>query len=405
MPGKEDTIHDFSLIDGPLYRLGLRLGLVVKKTNTIRIGLVLSVVTWSVLVILAGLEGLTAKLFSLQFIAVHIRLIVVIPLFFLTETLVTPQMDQFVGNIASSGLVSDEERPLFASLVRRIRRLGDIWMIELLFLLAVFTITMFISNGLLIGSTSNVLFIGRSVSFLEMINSRTNGDIPWTVYWYFVFCLPLFRFLLVRCIWQIMLWCYFLWRLQKLNLRLNAVHPDETAGLGYLEVVHEHFIPLVIALSAILSASLAEDIVSQRIPFNAIYSVIPFALIPSALLFILPLFMFTPKLSSCRNNALSEYMKWSSRHVTAFHFKWGEQNESDESLLGTADLHSFAALNNSINNIRGMRCIPASKRLLMGMVVSTILPLLPLLFLKYNFYELVLQITTMLFGLRKFGFK
>ena len=63
METRED-IADFSLLGGPLYRLGCRLGLVHGRTNTITLGLVLGALPWIVLVALALVEGLGQVLFS-----------------------------------------------------------------------------------------------------------------------------------------------------------------------------------------------------------------------------------------------------------------------------------------------------------------------------------------------------
>lgn len=96
---------ELSLFGGPLQRLGVRLGLVRGGTDTIRLGLALGLLSWSVLILLALLQGVGPKVFSLAVIGGHIRLLVAIPLFFLGETLVAPRMAEFVRNILGSGLV------------------------------------------------------------------------------------------------------------------------------------------------------------------------------------------------------------------------------------------------------------------------------------------------------------
>ena len=58
----------------------------------------------------------------------------------------------------------------------------------------------------------------------------------------------MFRWLL-----RLVTWSVFLFRLARLPLRLVPTHPDAAGGLGYLEVVHLHFAPLVLAVSAVLA--------------------------------------------------------------------------------------------------------------------------------------------------------
>ena len=83
---RSSATQSFSLLGGPLHRLGCRLGLVREETNTILLGLAPGLLTWGVLVLLTLLQGVGAKVFSLSVIGGHVRLLVVIPLFFICET-------------------------------------------------------------------------------------------------------------------------------------------------------------------------------------------------------------------------------------------------------------------------------------------------------------------------------
>jgi hypothetical protein len=84
--------EEFSLLGGPLHRLGRRVGLVRGGTNTVALGLALGLVLWTVLVALAFFEGVSQQLFSLSVIGGHVRLLVVIPLFFICESVLEKTM-------------------------------------------------------------------------------------------------------------------------------------------------------------------------------------------------------------------------------------------------------------------------------------------------------------------------
>ena len=224
---------------------------------------------------------------------------------------------------------------------------------------------------------------------LETVEREAGVKFKKTGGWYMGFCLPLFQFLMIRWFWHLILWWCFLWRIEKLKLHLIPTHSDSAAGLGYLEVVQEHFAPLAMAFSAVLSARFAEDISSQTMTFETLYISIPIVLILNAVLFIGPLFIFFRKLWRCRVTGLNEYMTMAYHYVNAFDRKWiRDEKATGEDQLGTADLQSLADLTNSINVVREMRWIPASRRLLLTLAVSVILPLLPLLLLKYPVVEL-----------------
>jgi len=387
---EDDKIPELSLLGGPLQWLGCRLGLVREGTNTVWLGVALGLLAWGVLMLLALLQGFGHKVFSFAVIGGHVRLLVAIPLFFLCETWVVPLMAEFARGIVSSGLVPDAELPALQSDIRRVGRMKDSWLAEVLFLLLAFAWP-------LIGTVTNLP--GRTGNWASIL-AQVGGRLTLINGWYLMFCLPLFRFLMLRWLWHLSLWWFFLWRVKKLDLHLIPTHPDSAGGLGYLEVVQEHFTPLAAAISAVFSASFAEGIFSGTMAFETLYRLIPMVLLLNAVLFLGPLFLFSAKLWICRITGWSEYMRMASRYVNNFDRKWirGE-NASGESLLGTPDMQSLADLTNSVNVVRNMRIIPAGQRLMVQLAASAILPLLPLAFLKYPVVDVAARLFQMLTGL------
>jgi len=380
---------EFSLLGGPLLRLGRRLGLVREGMNAVWLGIALGLAAWGVLVILGLLQGIGGRMFSVAVIGAHVRLLVAIPLFFVCETVVAPRMAEFVRHIVRSGVVPESELPDLESAIRRVGRLKDSWVAEVLFLVAVAAlpvVEVFVSMP---GRT------GDWTSLLDQAETRPT----WVLGWHLGFCLPLFRFLLLRWLWHLGLWGYFLWRVERLNLRLIPTHSDGAAGLGYLEVVHEHFAPLVLAISAVLSASFAEGLSTGTTTFGALYYAVPLVFLLTAALFIGPLLVFSRKLWNCRATGLSEYMAMASRYTHAFDAKWvRDEKATGESQLGTADMQSLADLTNSMNVVYGMRWIPAGRRLAVALAVSVVVPLAPLLLMAYRWDQVAAWLFEMLTG-------
>jgi len=387
---KESAIQELSLLGGPLQWLGCRLGLVRDGSNTIRLGVALGLFCWVVLLALAFLEGFGRRIFSLPAIGSHVRLLVAIPLMFLGETCVAPQMAEFARYVVRSGLVPAAALTALASNIRRTCQLKDSRLAEGLLFLVAFALPLVGPVDALAGKTSSWAVVLQS----------TGGKFPWTTGWYLGFCLPFFRFLLFRWLWRLGLWWWFLWRLHKLELRLVPTHSDSTAGLGFLEVVHENFAAVILAISAVCSAQFAEDISSGTMVFDALYGWVPIVLLLTTVLFMAPLCMFSQKLWKARNSGMSEYMAMADRYVKAFDHKWIRGEEaSGESQLGTADLQSLADLTNSLNVVRGMRWIPVGQRQMTILFASTIAPLLPLLLLKYPIDQVTAKVFQMLTGM------
>jgi hypothetical protein len=388
---KREGLEDFSLLGGPLYRLGCRLGLVRDRTNSVALGLVLGALPWIVLVALALVEDLGSVLFSVEAIGRHVRLLVTIPLLFACEALIDPRFTMFVRGIVRSQVVPAAAHPALAPEIARITRWKDAWMPEAFFLLVAV---------LLAVTTRNVNFFDYLSGLDLPSNPRVLGETTWTSHWYWMVCMTLFRFLLLRWLWRLALWCFFLWRVSRLELRLLPAHPDRAGGLGLLELVHTEFAPLVLAISATQAASLAEQIASGRITFEAIYPAVAIVLLADAVLFVGPLYVFFRKLWRCKVKGLSDYSAFAERYVNEFERKWlGADAAPGEQMLGTADIQSLADLGNSVGTVRNMRLVPASPSMLMYLAIAALLPLLPLVLFKYPIADLLAKFFERLSGL------
>jgi hypothetical protein len=236
-------------------------------------------------------------------------------------------------------------------------------------------------------------FSGTTVSYDPSLGAHSA-----TSEFYWIVCLPLFRFLGLRWIWRMALWSRFLWRVSRLNLRLIPTHPDGAGGLGYLEVVHSHFLPLVMAVSAIQAATLAEEVVSGASTFESIGPAVAISLVVDAVLFIGPMLLFSRKLWTCRVRGMSEYMELAADYVGRFDRKWLRVSGRPENLLGTSDIQSLADLANSMTIVRRMRALTISLHFLKNMATAAVAPLLPLLLLKYPVSELAQKFFTRLSG-------
>jgi hypothetical protein len=386
-----EGIADFSLLGGPLHRLGCRLGLVRDGTNTVALGLVLGAFPWIVLVALALVEGLGPALFSIEAIGRHVRLLVTIPLLFVCEAFIDPRFTAFVNGIVRSQVVPATARPALESEIAGITRWKDGWLPEAFFLLVAVLLALTMRNANFFDYLSGVA--GRS-------NPRVLGATSWTSQWYWMVCMPLFRFLFMRWLWRLALWCFFLWRVSRLELRLVPTHPDRAGGLGFLELVHTEFIPLVLAISAAQSASLAQDIALGRMVFDAIYPGVAFVLLADAVLFVGPLYIFSLKLWRCKVKGMNDYSAFAERYVNEFDRKWlGADPARGEQLLGTADIQSLADLSNSVSIVRNMRLVPVSPSILMYLAVAALVPLVPLVLFKYPIGDLLAKFVDRLSGL------
>jgi hypothetical protein len=378
----------FSLLGGPLHGVGRRLGLVRGVSTTVPLGLVLGLGCWAVMLALALIEGFGRGLFSLVALPAHVSLLIAIPSFFVCEAWVDPRMATFVHTIVRSGVVPEDTLPALDRVTAQVLRWRDSWIPEALCLALAALWSMSGSAPALEGARA-VFDVGH-----------TGAAIPLAGRWYCFVCLPLFHFLILRWLWRLGLWSHFLWRMSRLELHLLPTHPDGLAGLGYLEVVNKHFMPLILSLSAVQAAAFAGEMSAGIVTFDAIYPTLAMVLIVDIVLFMCPTFVFTPKLWACKVKGLSDYMEFASVYVTGFDKKWVRTGAPpDERLLGTSDIQSLADLGNSLNAVKGMRVVPIELGLFVELVVVALLPALPLALFKYSIPELAEKFFTRLSGM------
>lgn len=378
-----------SLLGGPLHRLGSSIGLVRNSGNTVPLGIALAVVAWSVLAVLALIEQAASQIFSLAVIGGHVRLLLVIPLFFVCETLVDPRIQVFVNQLIRSQAVPLSEQARLRSDVMRIARLRDSPLPEAICLLLVVLMS-------LAAPALQMALPGITAAYHA---GDAPNPAPMTAMWYWSVCMPLFRFLALRWLWRLMLWIWLLWCLSRVRLSLVATHPDGAGGLGYLEVVHAEFSPLVFAISAAAAATFAESIVAGTSALSNVYPNLMLLLLIDAVLFIAPLCILSSKMWQCRVAALQAYGDLASRYVSEFEKKWIPGTSGEEPLLGSPDLQSLADLSSSFDNITRMRLIPAGPRLPLTLGVAALLPLLPLLLFEYPMADLAERLFKMVFTL------
>ncbi len=380
-----EALENFSLLGGPLHRLGVRLGLVRQGTHTVLLGVALGGGMWIVVVILALLEGIADRVFSLSAIGASARLLVVIPLMFVCESWVTPRMAAFVDRITDSGIVPAGELPALDAAAARIRRWADAWWPEAAGLLAAVLLAVSDTRVPHFGASSGSRAGGavdRRLDLFQCGASSSSGS--------------------CCCAGSgaLGLWCWFLWRVSRLDLQLIPGHPDGAGGLATLSSVHERFTPLVAAISVLESAALAEDLSAGAVTMTAVYPFLALLLAMDAALFLGPLLVFTDKLWAGRTRGMSDYMGFAGRYVKEFERKWLESGDPapGESMLGTPDLQSLADLANSVNIVREMKWVPISSRLLTQLAMAALLPLAPLLLFKYPLAELAQKLVARLIG-------
>ena len=377
-----DDLREFTLLRGPLFRLCRACGLARDRSSWVRAGFVLALVLWGGCVSLAALAGKNP--FVLDFIDVHVRLLLAVVLMFLGEALLDGCARDLIRDIARSGLAQGESLVRLHSRLRRLARWQDSALAEGTCLLLALALTWHAPSIELPGFDHRVGVVDSPQTAVLQL-------------WYLV-AMTAFRFLVFRWLWRLLLWGACLAVLARLPLALLPTHADGMAGLSGLDTAQASLAPLVLALSAVMAAGLCSDIASGQMSLEQTYSVIAAVLVFDAVVFVGPLLLFCAPLWRCRVRGISSYAAFSARYSREFEQKWLAGKEPDEPMLGNADVQSLADLQSVVSIVRELRLLPLSAGTLGILTSAAITPMLPLLPFKYPMDEILQRIFSQLSG-------
>lgn len=385
----ESLVQNFSIVvGGPVYDLLLRLGLMRHGLpNILRRMVAVIALTWVPLLLLSLRDGAAfgdqVQIPLLSDFSIYGRLVFGLPLLLLAEIVIDPAIRRGVAEFVDARFVRDQELPKFESILRKVQRLRDSWIPEiLLFALAFFPVFVF----------QHEWTTGTIASWHTGARGLTAAG-----WWYAAFSAPLMRFVAYRWGFRYCVWAALLWRITRLHLVLMPDHPDRAAGLSFLGGVQKHFGILFCALGCSFAGRVANSIVWEGAPLGSFKSLIVGFIGLSLIVGVFPLALLAPKLAKVRKAGLREYGRLASSYTESFDRKWVHYDgPPSEPLLGAADIQSLADMGKSYGLIDAMRMAPISKKLIVQLAVQTAVPLIPVIILGTPTPELVHQVMKMM---------
>jgi hypothetical protein len=209
--------------------------------------------------------------------------------------------------------------------------------------------------------------------------------------------LPLLHFMLLRWYYRLWIWGRLLFQISKVDLTLIPTHPDRAAGLGFISLSVNCFVPVALAHGVLLAGWTGDRI------FNLGAALMDFK-IEIALLVVLveavivgPLLIFMPMLGNTQRLGRWQYGALAERYARLFDRKWLRGGASeDEPLLGSADIQSLADLSNSYEAIRTMRLTPFTSVSVIMTAAAALAPMLPLVLATMDAEELIKKLFAIL---------
>lgn len=325
--------------------------------------------TWLPLVFFSGISGLLwpgmVKLPFFHDPEVQARFLFVLPLLELGKVIAGRSLVAQANQFLRVGLIPREFVPRFQA--------AQAWAVAWRESTVVLGLTVVLSIGLAIYTRVVLGFSAGSSSW-----ERVNNVITPAGWWYMLVSLPVLYFMLLRWLWIFFLWGAFLFGVSRIPLNLTATHPDRSGGIGFLGWGLASFSAVLMAVSAVMSAALAEEILHRGESIDSLkYHVIVFA-ISSMVILHAPLVAFSGQLARCRSQGLLEFGKLIWEHDRDFEEKWIE-NKPQEKLLGNADIQTLASAATAYEHVDRMWFLPLDVKSCVTLFLAILIPMIPLL--------------------------
>lgn len=385
---------EFSLIlGGPLY-LGLRrVGFYDEAAGRTarRVALAIAI-AWLPLVVLTALDGALlggpgAPPFLLDY-SVQARLLAVTPLIVFSEHLVHLRLRPTIRQFPERGLVRTREMPRFRDDLHRAMRLRNSFVAEAALLALI--------GGLAVwrGHAHETLL----APWAWRTSPEGVRQVSPAGLWFVFVSLPLFQFLMLRWYFRLLIWALFLWRVSRLDLDLDASHPDRTGGLGFVGGSLTAFVPVAAAHGLLLAGLIADRIFYAGAKLTDFKFEVAGAVGVLLAIFLGPMLVFVLPLARVKRRGLLEYGALAQDYVRAFDLKWLRGGApADEALIGSGDIQSLADLANSFAVVREMRIAPISRPAVLLFVGAILAPIAPLMLTIVPADELLTTLVKLVF--------
>jgi hypothetical protein len=384
---------DFSLVlGGPLFQLFRRAHLSGDALELLRRRiLAITMFTWLPLLLLSMAErhalGGSIKISFLRDIEAHVRFLIALPVLLGAELAVHIRLGSVVGRFVERNIVAAEDRAKFDAAVKSARRVRDSLAVEIGLLILVYTVGVWIwRSEMALGSAT-----WYAMPEAMQLHLTRAG------YWYAFVSIPIFQFILLRWYVRLVLWFWLLWKFSRLNLQLDAAHPDRSGGIGFLGTSSDAFAPILFAEGSMLAGLIASRVLYQGQNLMSFRMQIAGSVVFLVLFILGPLVMFTPQLDRAKRAGGADYGLLASRYVFAFRKKWIRAAAPDIGGPLGEDIQGLADLGNSYSVVRGMRIVPFALDDVTLLVVTTVVPLLPLALTKFSPEELLVSLIKVFF--------
>ena len=380
----------FSLVTGGLiYKL---MTMVLKTKDPVKNrrqrAWIFALIAWLPLCILILFSGsdsvMTDELNFFKNFQLHIQFLFAVPFLILIEKAVD---NSFIAYIKNSDELTDvREQPRFDALVKKIDKLSNLYIPEILILCLIYSV--------IIVRWNDPSLLDSAESYLS-----DDGSVSLAGFYYLFVSLPISQLLIFRWFWRWIIWVYSLVKISKFTFYIDAMNIDGKAGMTYLNLVPSTFCIVFFALAAVLAGTIGFDIINHGISLKSYTLDILFFVVGLPIFFYSPLLIFIPLLHKTKSQAIHQMGTLVARHNQDYVKKWLKNDPPPkEPILGAMDNSSLSDINGGYAPAISMNFIPINKRMIVMSGLILLVPFVPLVFTYYSLFDLIHIVLRSIFG-------
>ena len=377
----ENKYKDFSLVSGGLiYSIIIRIQGRLPGNKSLRNrAIIMATLSWIPLALFTTIHVLTkgdpGGVGFLADLTMYTRLLFAVPCFILVEKSIDRIFIQYVQT--TEKVIHPDFQKQFDKTLNTIDKLSNSWLPEIIILLFIYALVIFNWNNMHVFESGRGYLVDSATEKLTLAG------------WYFIlFSLPVYQLLVFRWIWRFIIWVYSIIRFSRFEFRLEAMHTDQMAGLGYMNLF-----PMYFSFLAMVYGSIYASVIAMEILYNGsslidyIYNIIFFIL---AMVFFLyaPLLTYIPLLLRTKARGIYLFGSLNTEHNNDYMEKWIYNKNPKDEILGALDNSSLNDITGSYNAVVNMNIVPFNPRMFLTSFLLLCIPFVPLVFTMYSPVEL-----------------
>jgi len=343
------------------------------------------------MVILAAIQGRALGPNQSQSIlldpAIYARFLVALPVLLYARKASTMKLRAIVDHFFQAQLVKDTERESFIANILSAMRLCRAPAVDWLVLAIAYGYSIVHVN----------LVVPSVAETWRTIGSGAEVRLSLAGWWFVAVSQPVYLFILLRLLYRIGVWWRFLRQTSRLHLQLEAAHPDQVGGLGFLGLSFAIFQESAFAISTSVAGGVANLVLLTRARASSFAYVILAAVVFIVALFAGPLLFFSDSLAKAKQRDELDYRVLWQEQLRQFDAKWSHLTSKGSDMLGIADFSEVTDFSSILERVQATRLIPIQPKQILPLVCAVLLPFLLVLPLLVPLDEIVKQLLKMVF--------